>query len=111
MLELRLYAAQRISAAIMAPLVMLHLGVMIYAIQGGLDAAEILSRTRGSLFWGATYGLFVLAVAVHAAIGLRNILCEWLRWNRLAAAAAGWITWGGLLFAGLRAVRALVVMP
>ena len=36
MLETRLYVAQRISAAILAPLVMIHLGVMIYAIQGGL---------------------------------------------------------------------------
>ena len=52
MLELRLYIAQRASAAIMAPLVLLHLGVIIYAIHGGLDAAEILARTRGSLFWG-----------------------------------------------------------
>jgi succinate dehydrogenase hydrophobic anchor subunit len=40
MLEIRLYLAQRISAAIMAPLVLLHLGLMIYAIQGGLDASE-----------------------------------------------------------------------
>ena len=108
MVELRLYLAQRISAAIMAPLVMLHLGVMIYAIQGGVDAAEILARTRGSLFWGGTYGLFVLMVAVHAAIGLRNILLEWLRCNRALAAAAGWATGLGLLFAGLRAVMALV---
>ena len=111
MTELRLYFAQRVTAAIMAPLVMLHLGVMIYAIQGGLDAAEILSRTRGSLFWGSTYGLFVIAVAVHAAIGLRNILREWLDLNRLAAAALGWFVFGALLFAGLRAVRALVAMP
>ncbi|MCP4388728.1 MAG: succinate dehydrogenase, partial [Gammaproteobacteria bacterium] len=47
MVELRLYLAQRISAAIMAPLVLVHLGVMIYAIQGGLSADEILARTRG----------------------------------------------------------------
>ena len=62
MVELRLYLAQRATAAIMAPLVLLHLGVMIYAIQGGLTANEILERTRDSLFWGGTYGLFVIAV-------------------------------------------------
>ena len=39
--ELRLYILQRVSAAILAPLVLIHLGMMIYAIQGGLDAAEI----------------------------------------------------------------------
>ncbi len=76
MLEIRLYLAQRISATIMAPLVLLHLGLMIYAIQGGLEASEILARTRGSLFWGSVYGLFVISVSVHAAIGLRNIARE-----------------------------------
>ena len=40
MTETRFYLAQRLSAAVMAPLVLIHLGVMIYAIQGGLDAAE-----------------------------------------------------------------------
>ncbi len=71
-----LYMLQRLSAMIMAPLVVLHVVVMIYAVQGGLNAGEILSRTQGSIFWGAVYGLFVLAVAVHASIGLQNILRE-----------------------------------
>ena len=62
MLGIRLYLAQRLSAMVMAPLVLVHLAVMIYATQGGLDAAEILSRTQGSFFWGGLYGLFVLAV-------------------------------------------------
>jgi len=108
MLELRLYLAQRISAAIMAPLVLLHLGVMIYAIQGGLSAEEILARTRGSLFWGGVYGLFVLAVAVHAAIGLRNIILEWWRPPGPLPGALAWI-FGLVLWAmGWRAVVAVV---
>lgn len=106
--ELRLYLAQRISAAIMAPLVLLHLGLMIYAIQGGLSAEEILGRTRGSLFWGGTYGLFVIAVAVHAAIGLRNIMAEWLRLRGLWLSVLSWLAGFALLAAGLRAVAALV---
>jgi fumarate reductase subunit C len=108
MLEIRLYLAQRISAAIMAPLVLLHLGVMIYAVQGGLDAAEILARTRGSLFWGATYGIFVIAVSVHATIGLRNILREWLQLSGVLLAAIAWLCFGGLLFAGLRALGGVI---
>jgi fumarate reductase subunit C len=108
MLELRLYLAQRISAAIMAPLVLLHLGLMIYAIQGGLDAAEILARTRGSLFWGSIYGLFVAAVSVHAAIGLRNIMREWSRLSGFLLAALSWLFFAILLFAGMRAVVAVV---
>jgi len=48
MLNLRLYMLQRITALLMAPLVIGHLAVMIYAIQGGLSTAEILGRTQGS---------------------------------------------------------------
>ncbi len=108
MIEVRLYLAQRISAAIMAPLVLLHLGLMIYAIQGGLDASEILARTRGSLFWGSSYTVFVLAVSVHAAIGLRNILREWLQIRGMVLAGLSWLCFAGLLGAGLRAIAALV---
>ena len=73
MLSLRLYMLQRITALLMAPLVLGHLAVMIYAVQGGLSAAEILGRTRGSLMWFMFYGTFVAAVAIHGAIGLRAI--------------------------------------
>jgi len=109
MLEVRLYLAQRVSAAIMAPLVLIHLGVMIYAIQGGIDAAEILQRTRGSLLWGANYGLFVIAVSIHAALGLRNILREWLSLGGVFPGVISWIFFAGLLTAGLRAVAAVVI--
>ena len=108
MLELRLYLAQRVSAMILAPLVLLHLGTMIYAIQGGLDAGEILARTRGSLFWGGVYGLFVIAVAVHAAIGLRNVAREWFGLRGPALAGLAWAVLVLLLGLGLRAVAILV---
>ena len=108
MTEIRLYLAQRISAAIMAPLVLLHLGVMIYAVQGGLSADEILARTRGSLFWGSIYGLFVIAVAVHAAIGLRNILREWCQLRGPWLAGLCWLFGLGLWAMGWRAVAAVV---
>lgn len=108
MLETRLYVAQRVSAAILAPLVMIHLGVMIYAIQGGLSTDEILGRTSGSFWWAANYGLFVVAVAVHAATGLRNVLREWLRLRGALLAVVVWMLFFGLLFTGLRAVYAVV---
>src|SRR3546814_7270871 len=75
-IELWLYVAQRLSAMVLAPLVLVHLGTIIYAIQDGLTAAEIFSRTQGSLFWAVLYGLFVIAAAVHGAIGLRTIARE-----------------------------------
>jgi fumarate reductase subunit C len=76
-----LWLAQRASALVLALCVLVHLATMIYAIRGGLSAAEILSRTRGSAGWLAFYSLFVLAVTVHAPIGLRPILGEWLGWR------------------------------
>ncbi|MBC7181385.1 MAG: succinate dehydrogenase, partial [Roseovarius sp.] len=84
MLDLRLYMAQRLSALVMAPLVLGHIAVMIYAIQGGLSTAEILGRTQGSLLWFLFYGTFVIAVSIHAAIGLRVIAHEWLRLRGVA---------------------------
>lgn len=76
MLDLRLHMAQRLSALVMAPLVLIHIGTMIVAVQGGLSAEEILSRTQGSVFWFLFYGSFVVAVSIHAAIGLRVIVHE-----------------------------------
>ena len=103
-----LYLAQRISAMIMAPLVLTHLVLIVYAIQGGLDAAEILSRTRGSVLWAGFYGLFVIAVSVHAAIGLRTIGREWLQLKGVALDVLAWATGLGLLLLGSRAVYAVV---
>lgn len=77
MLGVRLYLMQRLTALMMAPLVLGHLALMIYAIQGGLSVDEIFGRTQGSWFWAGYYGLFVLAASVHGAIGLRVILVEW----------------------------------
>ena len=76
-----LWVAQRASAGVLALCVTVHLATMIYAIRGGLSAAEILARTRGSAAWLAFYSLFVLAVTVHAPIGLRGVLQEWLGWR------------------------------
>jgi fumarate reductase subunit C len=108
MLNLRLYLLQRITAMIMGPLVLLHLGVMIVAIQGGLDSAEILSRTQGSYFWGSVYGLFVLAVSIHAAIGVRVVLFEWLGIRDMRLNFLSWLLFIGLFLMGARAVYAVV---
>lgn len=99
-----LWVAQRASAAVLALCVVVHLATMIYAVRGGLTAAEILSRTQGSLAWFAFYSLFVLAIVVHVPIGLRAVLGEWLGWRSasrdlvlvLLASVIGWM--------GMRAV-------
>lgn len=103
-----LFALQRGTAILLAPLVLVHLGLILYAVEGGLDAAEILARTRGSPFWAAFYGLFVAAAAVHAPIGLRAVAAEWLGWRGRRLDIATWLV-GLLLFVlGLRAVYAVV---
>jgi fumarate reductase subunit C len=79
--EAQLWIAQRASAAVLALCVLVHLATMIYAVQGGLSAAEILGRTRGNFGWLAFYLVFVVAVSVHAPIGLRTVLGEWLGWR------------------------------
>jgi fumarate reductase subunit C len=100
---------QRISAMVLALCVLVHLAVMIYAVQGGLSAAEILGRTRGNWIFGAFYVVFVVACAVHVPVGLANIAREW--WGVGARPAL----WGArlfglvLLFTGLRAVWAVVI--
>jgi fumarate reductase subunit C len=79
--EVALWIAQRASAAILALCVLVHIAVMVYAVQGGLSAGEILGRTRGNAGWAAFYAVFVVAVAVHAPIGLRAVATEWLGWR------------------------------
>ena len=110
-MEFRLYLLQRITALIMAPLVIGHLAVMIYAVQGGLSAAEILGRTQGSVPWALFYGTFVVAVSIHASLGLRIIAREWLRIDGIVLTGFAWATFWGLLAMGLYAVAAVVVGP
>ena len=107
MLNLRLYMLQRITALLMAPLVLGHLAVMIYAIQGGLSAAEILGRTQGSLVWFLFYGTFVVAVAIHGAIGLRAIAHEWGDLKGVALDVFMWAVGLSLFVLGARAVWAV----
>ena len=107
MITLRLYMLQRITALLMAPLVLGHLIVMIYAIQDGLTAAEILSRTKGSFAWFAFYGLFVIAVAIHGAIGLRVVLHEWFGLKGTALEVIMHASGLLLLLLGARAVWAV----
>lgn len=80
-MSLVLFAAQRLSAAVLAFAVTVHLATVIYAVRGGLTAGEILARTQGNRWFLAFYVVFVAAIAVHAPIGVRNILREWTRWR------------------------------
>jgi fumarate reductase subunit C len=108
-MNVRLYLWQRLTAAAMAPLLLAHLAVIFYATRKGLSASDVLARTRGSLTWAVFYGTFVCIVAVHAAIGVRTVLSEWLPLRAHHADIAALLF--GLLLAvlGLRAVAAVVL--
>jgi fumarate reductase subunit C len=108
-MNVRLYVWQRATAALMVPLVLAHIAVIFYATRKGMTAADILSRTRGSVVWASYYGLFVAAASIHATIGVRNVLTEW---SPLTDRRAGLfsIVFGLLLAAlGARAVFAVVL--
>jgi fumarate reductase subunit C len=102
--EALLWGAQRASAVVLAVCVAVHLATIIYAVQGGLTAAEILARTRGNAGWFAFYSVFVLAASVHAPIGLRAVASEWLGWNGRSRELVLLFVSLGLLWAGMRAV-------
>lgn len=108
-MNVRLYIWQRLTAALMLPLILIHLVVIFYATRKGLTAADILARTRGSIAWALFYGIFVAAAAIHATIGVRNILIEWSplspRGTHLLAVCLGLV----LLILGFRAVTAVVI--
>lgn len=109
-MNMTLYMAQRLSAMVMGPLVLGHLAVMVYAIEGGLSTAEILGRTKGSIWWFLFYGSFVVAASIHGAIGLRAIIGESLG---LRGRLLSLLAWGfGILtlMLGARAVMAVTLL-
>lgn len=104
-----LFLAQRLSAVVLAAAVAAHLATIFYAVRGGLTAGDILARTHGSLGVFAFYSVFVLAVAVHAPIGLRNVIREWTPWRGRSLDAILIVFALTLLALGLRAVIAVCV--
>ena len=108
-MTMRLYLWQRATAALMVPLVLVHIAVIFYATRNGMTAADILLRTRGSVVWASYYGLFVAAASIHASIGVRNVLTEWSSLHDRRAGLFA-IVFGLLLAAlGVRAIYAVVL--
>jgi fumarate reductase subunit C len=108
-MNVRLYVWQRLTAAIMLPLVLLHIAVIFYASRKGMTAADILARTRGSIVWASFYSVFVVAAAIHAAIGVRNVLTEWSPLEGRGAGVFAILFGIILLILGLRAVAAVTL--
>jgi fumarate reductase subunit C len=107
--QVLLWVAQRLSAAVLAFCVLVHLITLIYAVRNGLSAAEILGRTRGNLGWFAFYAVFVLAVSIHAPIGLRSVLAETFGWRGRGLDWTVFVIGIALALLGFRAVYAVFI--
>ena len=107
-MNVRLYIWQRATAALMVPLVLIHIAVIFYATRQQMTAVDILSRTQGSVAWATFYVLFVAAASIHASIGVRNVLAEWAPLTERRAGRIAIVF--GLLLAllGAQAIFALV---
>jgi len=82
------FVLQRGSAAVLALCVVVHVATMIYAVRHGLTADAIVGRMRANAAWPAFYLVFVAAAAIHAPLGVRSIVDEWLGLRGRAVDAA-----------------------
>lgn len=101
------FVLQRASAAVLALCVVVHLATIIYAVRHALSAQAIVARMHANVFWPAFYALFVVAVAVHAPLGLRAVADEWLGLRGRATDAVLAVIALVLLGGGLYAVASL----
>jgi fumarate reductase subunit C len=81
---------------------------MVYAVRHGLTTQAIVARVHASVAWPAFYALFVVAVAIHAPLGLRAIVDEWLGLRGAAVDVALGCFALVLLGGGLYAVASLM---
>jgi fumarate reductase subunit C len=103
----KLFIAQRLTDFVLAVAVAVHLATILYAVRGGLSAGEILARTHGNTAFMLFYSIFVIAVAIHAPIGLRNVLREWTPWRGRSLDIALVLFSAALFALGFRAVYAV----
>ena len=101
------FVLQRASAAVLALCVLVHLATILYAVRHGLSAQAIVTRMHASAAWPAFYAVFVIAVSVHAPIGLRAVVDEWLRLRGPLVDALLALVAAGLLVGGLYTVFSL----
>jgi fumarate reductase subunit C len=101
------FVLQRASAAVLALCVVVHLASIVYAVRSGLSAEAIVSRMHANPAWPAFYAIFVVAVAIHAPLGLRAIADEWLGLRGFVFDAVLALFALVLLGGGLYAIRAL----
>ena len=110
-MNVRLYVWQRLTAAIMVPLVLVHVAVIFYATRKGMTRRRHpCAHARQHRCGPRSTASSSSPAAVHAAIGLRNVLTEWSPLETIASPAYSASAFGFLLLVlGLRAVAAVVL--
>ena len=106
--EFYLFLAQRISAMVLAPLIIIHLLTIIFISGENLSANEILMRTQGNYYWAIYYSLFVISAAIHGAIGLRIVLHELVKLRQSYLNTITLLVGFLVLLLGFRAIAILI---
>ena len=101
------FVAQRVSGAILALFLLVHLITIIYAVQGELSVATITERVRGNTLWIVFYAAFILTAVVHSTIGIRKILSELLTVRKQVIELYVGLYTLGSLYLGYLALRAI----
>ena len=99
-----LWVAQRACAAVLALCVLVHLVTIVYAVHGGLTAAEILGAHARQRRLGRVLRAVRARGRVHAPIGLRNVLQRMAALARTLARCCAAALRRLLAWAGMRAV-------
>lgn len=107
-LEIKLWLAHRLTGMALGLFVIIHLVTILVVIKGGLSAAEVMERTSRNFIVAIFYGLFVIAAAVHSAIGLRTVAHEVLHWKRSTLNVMTLIFFAFLCVVGIAAIIGLV---
>lgn len=105
--EVRIWIAQRATAAVLALAVIVHIITVVYAVRGGLSAIEIIERVHGNIGWFLFYVVFVFAAAIHAPLGLRTVLTEMAPLRGIAVDAVALLLGLMIAFLGWRAAFVL----
>ncbi len=92
-----LWLVQAVSGLALVALLGLHFVAQHYVAQGGLRTyADVQAYLASPVIW-ALEALFLVVVAVHAALGLRSVALD----LGLSARATGWVNAGVTLLAAL----------
>lgn len=108
-LEIKLWLAHRLTGMALGLFVVIHIITMIVVIQNGLSADQIMERTSSNFLVGVFYALFVVAAAIHGAIGLRTVAQEVLNWRGTSLDVVMFLFFTLLCVMGMTAIIGLVL--